>query len=152
MAAINSSYLTDAVVGLLASYLPVPVGDNKAPDSTGEDALTDRLVSGYCIVRRIPSGPRFTGSEIGGQPDSMQMVRYQITGHGTLRRQAERIADLAAAVLVDRSDDRGDRSYVYPLEVAGHVVLSRNRAGEIPTDSLGSTQAGVLVDIHLSVA
>ena len=152
MASVNSSLVTDAVVALLRSELsPMKVGDGIAPSPDSGDRTLD-VKSGYVVVHRIPAGAAYEGSELGGQPESIERIRYQISAAGIQRNQAERISEAAIGILVDRDDVSRSRQYVHDLTVAGHAVLSRRKFGTIPTESLGTIQAGGYVEILVSVA
>lgn len=151
MSSVNASLVTDAVLGLLRSTLDVKVGDAAAPSPDAGDLRLDPR-AGYLTVHRIPAGAAYEGSSVGGQPESIERIRYQITAAGVQRNQAERLAEAAIGVLVDRGDTPGDRGYVHALAVAGHAVLSRHKFGAIPTESLGTVQAGGIVELLVSVA
>lgn len=151
MASVNASMVTDALIAMLRTEMaPVPVGDGVAPSRTAEDGVTSLIRSGYIVVHRIPSGASYEGSEIGGQPEALERIRYQISAAGIQRNQVERIRDAAIGLVVDRGDS-DDRGYVIDLVVAGHVVMSRRKAGVIQTESLGTIQAGGYVDLLVNV-
>ena len=81
----------------------------------------------------------------------MDTIQYQITAAGVTRRQVERLSEAAIDVICARGDAVNDRDFIHGMPVAGHKVLDRKRSGTVPTDALGSMQAGGNVDIFVTV-
>jgi hypothetical protein len=148
-AAIVRPYLvTRAVLLLLRAELPIkfgwniPIGDAIAPSPDPSDAVMD-LATGYLIVGRVPPG-QYVSEAFGSPPGSMEVVRYQVTGHGVQRNQADEVADEAIETLLDLAN---------PLPISGHNVIRRRKGGVIPADpGMGSIQIGGYVDLLVGLA
>lgn len=148
MTTVNSSIVTDGLIAMLRDVCDFPIGDGEAPDLSGENQIAVALTAGYGVVHMVPSGGRYINEDWSGQEDGMEIIRYQLTGHGVQRNQADRISQFMIAVVVDRADGWQDGfGYIHPLPINGHEVMKRGKAGSIPTEALGSVQAGGYIDL-----
>lgn len=148
MTAVDSSLVTDAVVTLLRSQLPVPVGDGAAPDPGGDPVLAAEI--GWVVVQQTAAGASAHVGSIYTQAEEMERVRFLVTATGAQRNQVERLANAAMSVLIDRDGTGGP--WTFPITVPGHVVIHRRLFGRVPTSSLGSWQAGGYVELLVNVA
>ena len=142
MTSVNEADVDDAFLSSLRAAFPnVLIGDAEKPDGATEQ-------TGYAIVFPIPSGNRTQGPVYARGGDSIRWVRYQLLAEGVQRNQVRRLAnDLAAAVVaVD-----AQRAYTLAIAPTGHAVIDRRRVGSIPLDTLGTWQAGELVDLLVTI-
>jgi len=146
--AVDASRVTDAVVALLRAESGLLVGDGTPPTpETASDTLS--LRTGYLLVYQVPVGMAYESEGLGGQSEAMTRCRYQVNAVGIQRNQAERMAERAVKILVDRTAG----TYTHALTVTGHDVLERCRAGQVPLDaSDGTFVAGGLVDVVVNVS
>ena len=156
MSRVDDALVADAVVALLRTELdPVQIGDGRAPTVAngderviGPEGVTARS---FGVVYKIAGG-RFEGDGYLGQPESIEVVRFQIVGVGVQRTAADRLASRMCSILVDRLD-APPASYVFPLTVPGHTVIDRHAVGKIPQDNGGGlVQMGHIVDVRVCVA
>jgi hypothetical protein len=142
---VSDVLVTKAVMALLDSVMPSSVVVALTMLPTAEELSLqpnsgDRLdpSSGFLVVNPVP--PQLYVSEgFTDQPDSMGILRYQLTAGGLKTDQVEAIAGLATAAICDRADT-APHDYVNSLTVAGHHVMRRTKAGAGPV----APEAGLL--------
>jgi hypothetical protein len=98
----ESAFVTDALVTFLGG-LGFPVGDHRAPDN----ATSDRP---YLVVHFIDT-QRIDGGLSGVSTDAMHC--YQISSVGTIRGQAETLADVVRSRMLSR-DATGTFTAAFP--------------------------------------
>jgi len=134
---IPARLVTDAVVKFCSDLLEplgIQVGDGKAPDGFGTP---------YLVVYRIASGFRADRGSY-AQPSDLQTFKYQISGIGVDRSEAEGVTDAVTTPWVEM----GPSGLVYPLTITGHTVVSRTLATDV-----GMATEGVFTSIrHLLLA
>lgn len=154
MSRVNVGLVTAGVVTLLRDTVPdeIAIGDGRAPAPGPDDQrrtgpTTTGTRRGYGIVYQIAGGAAL-GQGYLGEDTALRAVRFQLVGCGVSRAQAQAVADLMASILCDRDDTT--RAFVHTLTVAGHEVLDRVEAGEVPQDDEhGLVQMGYLVDVKV---
>jgi hypothetical protein len=135
---IPARIVTDAVVGFCSDILEplgIQVGDGKAPDGFGTP---------FMVVYRIASGFRADGGSW-AQPGDIQTFKYQISGIGADRSEAEGLCDAVSIPWIEFDPAGG---YVHELEVTGYTVLSRTLSTDV-----GLASEGVFTSIrHIQLA
>lgn len=153
MSRVDTSLVTSAVVAMLRAAVPpeVLIGDGRPPAvDPDQQRRSGPTVTGtrrgYGIVYQIPGGVLRGAEGYLGEPTAIRAVRFQLVGVGVTREQAQSVGDLMTSILCDRADDT--RAFVHTLTVAGHTVMEREEAGDVPQDDVqGLIQLGHLVDV-----
>lgn len=107
--------VTDSVVALMDSYLPVEVGDGAAPDGVPAPFLVV-----YTLGAGADTPPGWS------QPGGSQWGTYQLTGVGASRKAAEALTGDALALVLTRLDD--GRGFWRALNPTSHRVVDRQLA------------------------
>lgn len=113
--------ITDALIAMLAAGTGKPCGDHDIPPGAS-------LVEGYSIVYTVDGGS-YEGAPLWA-PESDAILVYQVSSVGSLRSQAEWIADRVRRTLCSRVP-KGGFQVTFP-DPAGFRVTSRWPESTVP--------------------
>lgn len=142
MTAVSRAKVTKAVVDVLRDQLPEKVGYGQRPSGIDGDQV-------YHIVYNTTVGQTAYKGSPWTQKESMEKVRFLIVTVGSNVEQTEDRNDVAAAVIIDRDDS--DHTWVNPIPIADHSVMSREKMGSIPTSGTTPPQAGTYVELFVTI-